>query len=61
MFLSSFYLFLNSKTSVIINLKPLRLDAKFISLFLIADSVPSSCSKGLKQSKFHYYKNLRNL
>ena len=49
---SSLLIFLNSKTNVATNLKPFDSDDKFISLFLIADSVSLSCSSGLKEFKF---------
>ena len=49
-FVIMFYL-LNSKTSVATNLTPFNSISKSISLFLIADSVPSGFSSGLKELK----------
>ena len=42
--LSSFCIFLNTKTNVVTNLNPFTLVNIFFSLFLIPDSVPLSCS-----------------
>ena len=49
--LSSLCIFLNSKTSVAMNLKPFNSDNKSISLFLIVDSISLSCSSRLKELK----------
>ena len=49
--LSSFSIFLNTKTSVVMNLNPLNSDNNFFSLLLIVDSVSLSCSSGLKEFK----------
>ena len=48
---SSLSIFLNSKTNVVTNLKPLNLDHKSISLFLTANSVSLSCISRLKEFK----------
>ena len=41
-------IFLNTKTNVVTNLKPLNSDNNSIRLLLIANSVSLSCSSGLK-------------
>ena len=48
--LSSLCIFLNSKTSVVTNLKPFNLDNKSV-IFLNVDSVFLSCSSELKEFK----------
>ena len=48
---SSLFIFLNSKTNVVINLNPLNLDNRSINLFSIANSVSLICSSGLKEFK----------
>ena len=50
--LSSFSIFLSTKTSVVTNLDPLNSGNFFFSLFLIADSVSLSCSSGSKEFNF---------
>ena len=59
--LSSFYVFLNTKSSVATNLNLLISDNKSISLFLIADSVSLSCSSGSKKSKLSHCTYLHSL
>ena len=49
MVLSLVSIFLNSKTSIVTDLKPFNSDNNSISLFLVADSVFLSCSSGLKE------------
>ena len=51
MVLSLVSIFLNSKTSIVTDLKPFNSDNNSISLFLVADSVFLSCSSGLKEFK----------
>ena len=46
--LSLLSIFLNTKTNVVTNLKPLNSDNNSIRLLLIANSVSLSCSSGLK-------------
>ena len=48
---SSFSIYLNSKTNVATNLKPLSSFNTCLGNFLIADSVSLSCSSGLKEFK----------
>ena len=59
--LSSFYVFLNTKSNVATNLNLLSSDNKSISLFLITDSVSLSCSSGSKKSKPSHYTYLHSL
>ena len=49
--LSSFSIFLNTKTNVVTNLNPLNSDKGRFSLFLIADSLSLSCNSGFKEFK----------
>ena len=49
--LPSLSIFLNSETNVVKNLEPFNWANNSISLFLIADSVSSSCSSELKEFK----------
>ena len=51
MVLSLVSIFLNSKTSIVTDLKPFNSDNNSISLFLVVDSVFLSCSSGLKEFK----------
>ena len=55
---SSFSIFLNSKTNIVKNLNSVNLDNKFISLFLITDSVSLSYSSGLKEFKVSALKEI---
>ena len=57
--LSSLPIFLNTKTSVVTNLK--FLIESIIKNNLIADSASLSCGSGLKEFKFQHYKYLQNL
>ena len=52
--LSTLFIFLNTKASVIRNLNHLNSDKNFSSLFSIADSASLNL-------KFQHYKNLHNL
>ena len=50
-FFSSHSVFLNTKTYVVTNLKPLNSDNNFTILLLIAEPLSLSCSLGLKEFK----------